>query len=577
MRDVIRSLIFTSAVATVPLLSASQVSAQTVFPNDVQQSCPVSADLFNSWITLDSVKAVGTVGPVYDTVSGLPYIFPPDGPDFPDAAVNTDCDFYKWGSQMFLWLTSTVTDTATMPNPVSPTTAETNFVFTSEFFYDLETNDQGQLTLGQQGPQNNTALPMAVRDLKSQDSGALIPVDAEGNSQAGGGGVLISQAANNVTKDSSLVYYGVFTNRVYGYFLNLAGVDTSFPFPNDGASVCINILHGLLGGYAKLDEVSVALFVNYCDPFAHDPKIADGIEQLKAKTKMSDLAALSTSATGIIPSLETAIDYLSMVVELKTSWVRADSLKNPERHIRQMANVYDYTSTSDTLWTRSGVSQEPVELALVGMHIVGTVKDHPENVWVTIEHVDNAPNAGYPYLDTDGNVQLTTETVTAPNGNWLFSDGTFETFITERAVVQSSGNIAAKTGQTIGPVNVNRMVAWGNPNSQDVMSQSNRNADLNSQIISMNATVIQNVTGILNSDPRANYFVSGATWTKNGQLPVTGDESFITGSTMSANTTMETFHQELNCFSCHTNSGSKPVSISHLFQDLQTTLPKVSE
>ena len=576
---------------------SGQVHAQTQFPSDVQQSCPVSATDFNGWITLNSIKsAPDPIGPVYDTDSGLVYVFPPDGPGFP--ADPTDCDFYKWGAQMFLWMTSTVTDTSTKPTTPTPPTSQTNYVFTSEFFYDLETNADGDLFLGAQGPQNNVSVPMQVRDLKSSAPGGLTPVDGEGNAQAGGGGVLISQGANNVSSDNSLVYYGVFTNRVYGYFLNLAGTDTTEPFPDSGLAVCINILHGLLGGYAKADATSVALFLNYCDPFASDPRIAEGIQKLTAQAQEQGLdvaaavSAVADTTTDIIPSLETAVDYLAMVVELKTSWVKADTLQHPERFITQMANIYEYDMSSDTLWTRTGVSTEPVELALVGMHIVGTVDGHPEMVWATIEHVDNAPNTGYPYLDTTGAVQLTSETSATANGNWLFSDGTGTTFIVENSEVLSAdqtdgagktGDIAAINGLSIGPVNVNRMVPWGNPNSENILDQLDRNADLNAQIISMNSSVISNVTTELSTDPRANYFVSGATWTQEGQIPVTGDESFITGSTMLANTTMETFHQELNCFSCHSeftdSSGTPnpPVSISHLFPDLQTTLPQATD
>jgi len=591
MPKIAESLMKTGAVAVVALLVSWQATAQTQFPSDAKQSCTVSSDDFEKWITLNSIRGVDTVGPAYDTDSGMVYVFPPDGPDFSSMA--TDCDFYKWAARMFLWTTSTVSDVFTKPaNPTAPT-SETNYVFTSEFFYDLETDANGNLVLGAQGPETGQSnpMPLRVRSLKPMTGGGLRPVDDEGNAQAGGGGVLISQAANSVSSQSSLVYYSVLTNRVYGYFLNLAGTETTFPFPDNGLAVCLNILHGLLGGYAEFSDTSFLLFLNYCAPFQSLPEVASGLEKLNSKARDQGIeAGLPTSSGGVtIPSLETAIDYLSMVVELKASWVPSSTLQHPERYVRQMANIYDYDMSSDTLWKRTGVASDPVEMAMVGMHVVATVDGHPEMVWATIEHVDNAPNGDYPYLDTNDNVKQTSETSASPNGNWLFSDGTATTSVTENSTVLSEdqkngdgkkGDIAANSGETIGPVNVNRLVPWGNPSSENTGSDPTLRADRNAQIISMNSSVLQNVSAQLSGDPRANYFVSGATWTQGGRIPVTGDETFITGSTMLANTTMETFHQDLNCFSCHarfTDSSGQPnppVSISHLFQDLQTTLPK---
>ena len=35
---------------------------------------------------------------------------------------------------------------------------------------------------------------------------------------------------------------------------------------------------------------------------------------------------------------------------------------------------------------------ESVTVALIGLHVVGVVEDHPEFVWATFEHEDNAPD-----------------------------------------------------------------------------------------------------------------------------------------------------------------------------------------
>jgi len=100
-------------------------TVQDIFPTDVKQSCSIDQSMFKSnWTKLDipslfpsADPGMFKVGPAFDNDSGILYIFPPNGPKFPgtfSASKSYDnadnCDFFKWGSQMFLWLTSTVTD-----------------------------------------------------------------------------------------------------------------------------------------------------------------------------------------------------------------------------------------------------------------------------------------------------------------------------------------------------------------------------------------------------------------------------------------------------------------------------------
>jgi len=51
------------------------------------------------------------------------------------------------------------------------------------------------------------------------------------------------------------------------------------------------------------------------------------------------------------------------------------------------------------------------------MHVVGTVKGHPEMVWATFEHVNNAPNEAYPYTNNKNKNVMCRR---ARPGNWLF-------------------------------------------------------------------------------------------------------------------------------------------------------------
>jgi hypothetical protein len=49
--------------------------------------------------------------------------------------------------------------------------------------------------------------------------------------------------------------------------------------------------------------------------------------------------------------------------------------------------------------------QKTVNLAMVGMHVVGSTKGHPEMIWATFEHIGNAPNDDYS-IETQSAAQL---------------------------------------------------------------------------------------------------------------------------------------------------------------------------
>ena len=145
------------------------VYAQFV-PDDAKPTCTVTESELEGWFDASSIGATGIVSP-------------PDGLTFDDS---TDCNFYKWSWQMFLWA-------------ISPTKIEEGgtWVFDGKDFFDLESD----------GTLNNDS-NLNVRAEKT---------DREG--QAGGSATLMSQArAITGNSSGSLIYYGIHINDVYAYF-----------------------------------------------------------------------------------------------------------------------------------------------------------------------------------------------------------------------------------------------------------------------------------------------------------------------------------------------------------------------
>jgi hypothetical protein len=330
----------------------------------------------------------------------------------------------------------------------------------------------------------------------------------------GPSGTIIHPEGGQATGDvlmaqtGSLVYYGVHVNDVYAYFLT--GNKT--------------------GGIKP--------------PLTTFP---DNQPQLKQVTDYAKMHG------------KTFPDSKALVIELKTSWIEVTKLARPETYITLTAEVPVYNKTPKK-WTPTGKTQQ-VKLAMVGMHVVGTVKNHPEMVWATFEHVGTAPNGNYAYLNSKNNL------VTVPQntaGSWLFckskSAGPFNQ---SHMQLDPSGNIVATPGNTISPSDTLLNNPWGQGTTAN-----------NTDIISLNNSVVNRIPA---GDVRKNYVLIGALWT-NGKIPGFDPANQVQqiGSLQLANATMETYFQfpTLNCFTCHSGSPGNGLGakcgggLSHIYGDI---------
>jgi hypothetical protein len=270
-------------------------------------------------------------------------------------------------------------------------------------------------------------------------------------------------------------------------------------------------------------------------------------------------------------------------VEVKTSWVEVDTrLPDPESYIQMDASIPKYkmgTAGKDTIWQPDG--RRPARLALVGLHVAGSVKGHPELIWATFEHVANTPNAAYQYYTSAATGPQTVCQNT--NGRWLFcQSGATDGFNTPAQHLTDDKAIQTEIVSSIKPTNTIRYKPFGaagnqrpNPNVPDVAAS-------NTQIISMNNSVRSQLTG---GDRRANYFMLGATWTDGTGAPGysfgSTERANVVGASQLANSTMETFlhpdsafNKDHSCFTCHKNKngegiGAATTSVSQVFGPLQ--------
>ncbi|WP_264531395.1 hypothetical protein [Flavobacterium sp. N502540] len=263
-------------------------------------------------------------------------------------------------------------------------------------------------------------------------------------------------------------------------------------------------------------------------------------------------------------------------VELKVSWVNADAIPKDRQA--------DYFITKASVMNKNKKYVQK-NVALLGMHVVGVVKNHPEFIWATFEHQDMAP-----VYDKKDNV------VTSANEKLLYEKGT-------------TSGLKGITWDSISPLEPNKafiLYEYGVPKevgSNSYMATSQAEPANFNNIVNINKCVASKLKGVFR-----NYFYNGSIWLNfdgmsseeqavaivtrkiSSALP----DSLARGSVNLANITMETYTQTfkkdihaisnknlVNCFTCHQsknidtiNKGKSPLYLSHVFESyLYTNTP----
>lgn len=243
-------------------------------------------------------------------------------------------------------------------------------------------------------------------------------------------------------------------------------------------------------------------------------------------------------------------DYFSVgAAVIKATWLRlGNGVSAPEGAFVTQAQVpvlhVVRTKTTAAVVPMKGL-YDTVDVALVGMHVVGYTENHPEFLWGTFEHKMNAPMIPDNTFSTSGSspndytfykANTPFSEVNLPNSSSnnpvLSFDSSTGTFSPATNVVQQN-----KTGgenQTNGVANIEAL----NESSQTFLSHLTNKAQ---------ATF-------------ANYNLIGTVWMLPNSYSLTSGAQDAVGSVVLANSTAETFFQSAkntpmsavkNCFTCH--------------------------
>jgi hypothetical protein len=557
-------LLAVQSLAVLALLSLDRAgNAQTVLPT-VHESCRVDGDVFQGWFKDGNVKKDGIVNP-----AGSLTFNPP-----------TECAFYRWSEQMFLWLTS----------PLS----QGRYTFNSSNFFAVDSSGSGhnRKLIRQDDPQQK-GLRASIALVEKNPS---VVLDSTGKQRPV---VTLERAADALSpfldKSNKAIDVASIAATIEDKPLLLDRFNKALDFKEaaNGAPAIAGPSAGtvklanetvLVDGIRHLltAEGAVALFRPLgANQVSNDVLIAKNGAIVFYLIQVNDVFAYfkigaetkAIPAAQQLPSDETAVaateafartapapdrkdgfgDRVAMAMELKSSWIDLDTLPVAARknYLTIKAEIPTYEMT-EKRWKQTP-DTKLADLGLVGLHVVGTAAGNPEMIWATFEHVNNAPNPSYTYQNAAG--QIVTRDKDGP-GEWLFSD-TGATQLADgkelitRATMDGTDIVAAE-GQTIGPVNVTRRFPWGSRETD-----ASPAATTNTTIIDMNNSVLGQLA---DQDVRKNYLLVGAMWTVGGTVPDQTKPAKQLGTTALANSTMETFKQTKNCFDCHQGGFLAPLS-----------------
>lgn len=254
------------------------------------------------------------------------------------------------------------------------------------------------------------------------------------------------------------------------------------------------------------------------------------------------------------PAIQANLDFPGKTVELKMAW-------------RVMSDGDD---KSDFYLSDATIQGQDYTLGLVGWHLVVTADNHPEMVWITLDHVDNAVDCSDIATDQDG-FDFTSKACAQKKENCTNLNKTQEFTTVKLPPDAAKNDICAE-------------FPYGTVEGQSIETKDGLNIALIEKLNNELQNVIFEQPGL--PAPLTvwrNYQITGALWESDIKLDSSVADN-QRGSLELANIVMETSFQgtaspysaATNCFACHhykgTDSGVSNTAfaagLSHIFDNV---------
>jgi hypothetical protein len=86
------------------------------------------------------------------------------------------------------------------------------------------------------------------------------------------------------------------------------------------------------------------------------------------------------------------LEFPPGALELKSSWKVLGAGDDPARYFTTVAVISELVTDEAGSVVVDPAKTREEKMGLLGLHVVGTIVVHPEFIWATFEHVDNAPD-----------------------------------------------------------------------------------------------------------------------------------------------------------------------------------------
>jgi hypothetical protein len=232
---------------------------------------------------------------------------------------------------------------------------------------------------------------------------------------------------------------------------------------------------------------------------------------------------------------DAAMTFPNGALSLKSTWKILAPGEDASRFYTTNATIELLSKVDGGVGIAANPATARARVALVGLHVAMVVAGHPEAIWATFEHVDNAPDFGVGQLPS---------AVVAERSYTFYKGGTI-------AADCNAGNAGVveldpRTQQLSPPTQACRQYRAGGGDPANV-----------NNIDSLNQSVLSQLAA---RSPWKNYREVGAVWFKGKDKLVPDwtpnvDPSPLAGSTLLSSAVIETFTQNTSsangCFSCH--------------------------
>ncbi|MEJ6475209.1 hypothetical protein [Pseudoalteromonas piscicida] len=295
------------------------------------------------------------------------------------------------------------------------------------------------------------------------------------------------------------------------------------------------------------------------------------------------------------PKADSKAEFAVGSVELKVAWMDIKALKQvyPKLDLAEHFYIRKAVYQKDNKYSGTG------EVALVGMHVVGVVENHPEFIWATFKHKLSAPD----YYSSEGKFKKNTaylqqDKVVSNSHDLLFYRGGTEVQNAHLTYPASETTTNTFRLYQYGVPNGNPYIAGNNPELVGSQTQQAQDETNFNNITELNSLV--NVKLEQNNPVWSNYFYAGSIWLStldydfangiSGNIVGKKANAALRGSLAVANITMETYTQtsidsdvtgsepqikSSNCFSCHgISAGESTMQVSHIYNSYLTLMQK---